>query len=319
MNTGLDLVKRALRNINSYQPGETISDADAQDAMDVLNDLLDSMSTDELYVFGSIENVLTWVAGQNQYTVGNPTNDVLGYNNITGTIAGTTITVTGTIPSQLVAGTSILNASTLTDSQGVIAEGTYVTAIGASTITISASATSTGADTIYWTVPGDFGIARPLRINGGYTRISQLDFPIDVYATQDQYNAVLYKQQPAPWPTMAWYNPAFPYGILNVYQTPGQSGELHLFTDTILSNLELTSTLVLPQGYRRMLSWLLARELAPEYGYAFTPLQSKLCREAIDFIKALNSQPAARATYDRMLTRGSGRGDGSWILTGGMR
>jgi hypothetical protein len=67
---GLDIIKGALKRINSYMPGETISSMDANDALESLNDLLDSLSTQENYIYGSLENILTFVPGQYQYTIG---------------------------------------------------------------------------------------------------------------------------------------------------------------------------------------------------------------------------------------------------------
>ena len=51
--TALNLIQGALRKINSYQSGEQIQAPDAEDCLDTLNDLLDSLSTDKEFVFGS--------------------------------------------------------------------------------------------------------------------------------------------------------------------------------------------------------------------------------------------------------------------------
>lgn len=68
--TALDLIKSALRKINSYQPGEEIASQDANDALEVLNDMLDSWSTDEAYVYASPEVLLQFTANQFKYTIG---------------------------------------------------------------------------------------------------------------------------------------------------------------------------------------------------------------------------------------------------------
>ena len=188
-------------------------------------------------------------------------------------------------------------------------------------MTMSAKATATPSsnpDTITYTIPGDFAIPRPLRITGGFTRINELDFWLDVYSSQDEYNAILYKFQPGPWPVIGWYNPQMPYGLLNVYQSPGQSAEFHLFADTILENLTATQTFILPQGYARALKWNLAEELWPEY-FGLAPIPTSLTRkasESLKMIKALNAQPPKRAKFDRQLVRGN-RPDGGWITHGG--
>jgi hypothetical protein len=314
--TALDIIEAALRRINSYQHGETIAQPDQADCLETLNDLLESWSTDKQQIFGSQEHILQWVNGQKQYKIGNPTCTDLGEPPFTGTLSAGSTTISGitNMPSDLIVD------ATLTDVANVIPAGTTVTAISVGSLTMSASATATpaGTDNITYTIPGDFAVPRPLRITGGYTRINELDFWLDVYMSQDEYNAILLKIQPGPWPTVMWYNPLMPYGILNVYMTPGQNAELHLFTDTILSNLTLTQTLILPQGYSRALKWNLAKELWSEY-WSGTPIPSSIsvnAKESLNAIKALNAQPPQRAGYDRALIRGN-RPDGSWIIHGG--
>ena len=326
--TALNLIQGALRKINSYQSGEQIQAPDAEDCLDTLNDLLDSLSTDKEFVFGSQENILSWTANQHIYKVGNPTCSLLGLQPFTGTVTSGSNVITGitNMPAQLVAGAEaayqVGSGSILTDSQGLLPANTTVTAIGTNTVTMSANAigNSAGLDSITYTVPGDLPIPRPLRITHGFTRFNALDFTLDVYATETQYTQFLYKAQPGPWPTVGWYNATFPYGLLNVYQTPGNSVECHLFTDTILQNLTLNQVLVMPQGYSRALKLLLARDIWIEYMSPVTipGMLVKLAKEASDYIKALNAKPANVSQYDRELVRGN-RADGGWIIGGGYR
>ena len=119
---------------------------------------------------------------------------------------------------------------------------------------------------------------------------------------------------------MAWYNNTYPYGILKVYQTPGNNAELHLFTKAIFKNLSASSPMILPQGYARALKWCLAREIWVEYVNPTTvPIMlEKLASESRKMIMDLNAKPARRAKYDRALVRGN-RADGGWIFYGGYR
>jgi hypothetical protein len=326
--TALGIIKSALRKINSYQSGEQLADYDETDCLETLNDLLDSLSTDKEFIFGSVENILSWTAQQRLYKVGNPTNELLGLPPFTGTLTAGSPTITGitNFPPQLVAGQnpaySVASGSILSDTQGLIPANTTVLSFTTNTITMSANAigNSNGLDSVSYTIPGDLPIPRPLRITHGYTRFNALDFTLDVYATETQYNQFLYKAQPGPWPTVAWYNNQFPYGLLNVYQTPGNSVECHLFTDTILENLTLNQIIVMPQGYNRALKWLLAREIWVEYVSPVTipAMLMKMAKEASDYIKALNARPANVAQYDRELVRGN-RPDGGWVTHGGYR
>jgi hypothetical protein len=316
MTQPLDLIKGALRRCNAYQSGEAIAPEDAQDCLDTLNDLFDSLSADHTAIAGSTENILNWTSGKSQYTIGNPKCTDLGFAPFTGTLTALSPVIAGVtnIPPNLVAG------ATLTDVAAAIPAGSTVLSIGATTVTMSANAAATpaGVDTISYTVPGDFAIPRPLRITQGFTRFNQLDFTLDVLTSQERFTEILYKAQPGPWPTIAWYNNTAPYGILNVYMTPGNTAELHLYTDTFLGNLTLNQTFFMPQGYTRWMKWLLARELCAEFGFPLTEAIKTHAADAEVKIKALNATPAVESRYDRALMRG-GRADGGWILHGGYR
>jgi hypothetical protein len=190
--------------------------------------------------------------------------------------------------------------------------------VNTNTITMSAPATTTQtvADIFSYTIPGDWAIPRPNRITNGFTRFSQLDFTCEVTMSQSRFLEILYKAQPGPWPTVAWYNPLMPYGVITFYQTPGNSSPFHLFTDTILSDLTLNQTFVLPSGYSRALKWALAKEICAEYGYPITEAIRTHAAEAMAMIKALNALPAEKARYDRALY-GNRRVSAGWILSGG--
>ncbi len=317
MTTATDIIKAAQRRITSYQSGETIAAVDLNDCLETLNDMLDSWSTGENHVAGTDENILQWVSGQAQYSIGNPTCTELGFQPMSAPIyLGINQFFPTSLPSNLVVG------ATVTSSQNTIPPGTTVVSIDVpgTGVTMSANGltNSNGNDFITYTVPGDFAISRPLIITSGYTRFSALDFTLDIAASQDEYNGILYKAQPGPWPTVAWYNNTYPYGLLNVYQTPGNSAELHLFTQTILQRLTANSVINLPQGYARAVKWCLARELWIEY---VNPVNvptylEKIANESLDMIKALNARPAERSKYDAALL-GNRQANGSWIFTGG--
>lgn len=315
MTTANEIITSALRRINVYAPGEALDSADATDCLEVLNDLLASRSTDEASIYGSVENILSFVPGQYQYTVG---------NYVAGTFSGTLVsgspTISGvTVPSDITANGDI------TAGAGVPTGATVLTwNAGAGTITMSANATATVAapQTFTYTIPGDFKIERPLRIGNSYTRIntssSALDYPIQL-VDQQRYNQIGFKAIQAPWPIMMYYNPTMPLGNLYFYQTPSGNGVLHLFTDTILTAFaSLTQSVELPQGYSRFLKWDLAREIAPEYAATWTPQMEKQWKEAYEYVRSLNQNPTPTSEYDSDIVRRQTT-DAGWILTGGFR
>jgi hypothetical protein len=313
MTTASDLIIGALRFINVYAPGETLDSADSDDALQTLNDLLDSWSTDQASVFASVENILTFTPGQYQYTVGN-----YDAGQFPGTVTSGSPTITGaTVPTNMIARGDLTGVG--------IPAGTTILSFnaGAGTVTMSQNATlSPGAQQISYTIPGDFKIERPLRVTDSFTRIntqgSGLDYPIQIIS-QERYIEIGFKAISAPWPIVAWYNPTFPLGNIYFYQNPSGGGELHLFTDTVLTNLpDLTTEVSLPQGYARMIKRQLGRELAPEYGAIWTPQMEKLAKEAYDYVKSLNQVPVPVAKYDSELIQHQST-DAGWIFYGGFR
>lgn len=313
MTTAQDLITGALRFINAYSPGESLDASDADDALQTLNDLLESLSTSEASIYASDEDTFTFTAGQYRYTIGNYSGGTFA-----GIVTSGSPTITGaTVPADMLARGDLSGAG--------IPAGTTILSFnaGAGTVTMSQNGTANvPINQIGYTIPGDFKLARPLRITNAFTRIttqgSGLDYPIEII-DQTRYVNIGYKAIPAPWPIYLWYNPTFPLGTLFFYQSPSGAGELHLFSDLILSNLpDLTTQVNLPQGYSRMLKRLLGRDLAPEYGAIWTPQREKLTQEAYNFVKALNATPVPVSNYDPELMQHP-HTDAGWILTGGFR
>jgi hypothetical protein len=320
--TALDLITGALLNINSYSPGETLAPQDAQTGLNVLNDLIDSLSTDQCFVFTQVETLFNWVAGQYQYSVGNPVGGTF-----VGTVTGNSNVITGVtqIPANLVVG------ATLTDQGAVFPSGTalipvptLVTAVGANTVTMSANATATPSinpDTITYTVPGNIPIGRPLRFRDGFTRAttsgnSNLDYSFEMVSF-DRYKEELLKNVQGPWPYIAAYQPTYPYGQLFVYPNPGAAYQAHIFTDLIISEWAATTAAYsLPQGYTRALKKLLALELAPNYGKTPSPQLITQAKEAKDLIRAVNDTPVVTLKFDSSIVRSQSQ-DAGWVMKGG--
>lgn len=66
----IDLATEAYRKIGYYAPGEVISDADAQQAFNTANDMLDSWSNESLTCFATLEQSGVMQPGVGSYTLG---------------------------------------------------------------------------------------------------------------------------------------------------------------------------------------------------------------------------------------------------------
>lgn len=313
MTTAQQLIQGALLNVNAYAPGEAIRAADSANALEVLNDLLESWDNDRAQIYCTAENVFNYVSGQYQYTVGN-----YDAGQFAGIVTSASFTVTGvTVPADMIARGDLTGT-------GIPAGTTIVsTNPGAGTILMSAAATSTpGTQQIRYTIPGNFKMSRPLRVLDSYTRIngstSALDYPITV-VSRERYNEIGFKAIDSPWPVVVWYNPTMPFGTLSFYQAPSDPAELHLFTDVLLTNFAaLTTDVRMPQGYSRMLKWCLAKELAPQFGKEWGMTNEKNMADALMKVRQLNKQPVSVATFDGELFGGA-HTDAGWYLMGGFR
>jgi len=138
-STALDIISGALLNINATAPGQPIPSINANAALNVLNDLLDSLSNDEAFVYTQQETIFNWIAGQFQYTVGNPQGGTF-----VGTVTANSPLITGitSLPSQLVASLVAGAGSTITDLQGVIPVGTNLFPVATTVLSIVTGATT---------------------------------------------------------------------------------------------------------------------------------------------------------------------------------
>lgn len=327
--TALDLLTGAYLEINSLESGETLNPSDAADALQVLNDMLESWTIEKLYVFSSTENRFLFSPGTYQYTIGNPVGGTFG-----GSITGGSNSITGvTIPADLAVG------SMITDSAGVIPTSppTLVTNIGTNTLTLSANATVTPAtsEVFTYTTPGDIAydsssgasIPLPVRITNAFTRITVgngnpmiqgLDYQMEII-TRDKYASIGLKGIAGPWPTALYYDRTYPLGNLYFYPNPSQAGELHFWTDTILGDLTtINDPINLPQGYSRAIKTNLGIELAARNGKSVSPSLAMRAKQAKNSIKALNASPAVEAFFDQHILK-SRRSDAGFIMDGGFR
>lgn len=94
MSKPIEIISRALKDIGALEAGEVPTPDAAQDALEMLNDLIDQWSNEGMMVYNVTEIVFPVIAGQTQYTIG-PDPSTANYIGaaITGTIAGKVLTV----------------------------------------------------------------------------------------------------------------------------------------------------------------------------------------------------------------------------------
>lgn len=326
MTKPIDIISRSLKDIGALEAGEQASPDAAKDAFDLMNDLIDQWSNEDMMVFNITEIIFPVIAGQVQYTIGpDPSTANFIGASFTGSIAGNVLTVTGinsgaVAQGQTLSGTGITNGTrivrSLTGAGGNVNEqGTYLL-----NITYVAPVASTTITAYY---------QKPLGIDSAYVRVNTssngqpianggLDYQMAVLAL-DNYNSIGLKTLNGPWPKAVYFNANEQSGNVFLWPNPSQ-GEVHLFAQTLFSNYgSMYDDIVLPQGYSMALRWCLAERLMPMYGKASQTqiaMINAYAAQAKATLKRTNMKPMQSAQFaDAMLS--SKQRDAGWILNGG--
>jgi hypothetical protein len=319
-----DIVSRALKDIGALEAGETPSPDAALDAFEMMNDMIDQWSNENMMVFNVTEIICPVISGQTQYTIGpNPSTQNFIGASFTGSISGNILTVTaiasGAIAQgQTLSGTGITAGTKIT--QFLTGAGGNINEVGTYQLNISQTVASTSITAYY---------QKPLNIDSAFVRVNTtsngqpitgggLDYPMSVLALQD-YEMIGLKTLSGPWPKAVYFNAGSDSGNLFIWPSPSQ-GELHLFANTLFSRYDsMYEDLTLPQGYAMALRWCLAERLMPMYGKA-SPTQITMIQtfagQAKATLKRTNMSPLQTARYPDALLTGKAK-DAGWILTGG--
>jgi hypothetical protein len=319
-----DIVSRALKDIGALEAGETPTPDAALDAFEMMNDMIDQWSNENMMVFNVTEIICPVISGQTQYTIGpNPSTQNFIGASFTGSISGNILTVTaiasGAIAQgQTLSGTGITAGTKIT--QFLTGAGGNINEVGTYQLNISQTVASTSITAYY---------QKPLNIDSAFVRVNTtsngqpitgggLDYPMSVLALQD-YEMIGLKTLSGPWPKAVYFNAGSDSGNLFIWPSPSQ-GELHLFANTLFSRYDsMYEDLVLPQGYSMALRWCLAERLMPMYGKA-SPTQITMIQtfagQAKATLKRTNMSPLQTARYPDALLTGRAK-DAGWILTGG--
>lgn len=319
-----DIVTRALKDIGALEAGEQPTPDAAKDAFEMMNDMIDQWSNENMMVFNVTEIICPVIAGQTQYTIGpNPSTQNFIGASFTGSITGNVLTVTGInsgalAQGQTLSGTGITAGTKIT--QFLTGAGGNINETGTYQVNISQTVASTTITAYY---------QKPLGIDSAFVRVNTtsngqpitgggLDYPMSVLALQD-YEMIGLKTLNGPWPKAVYFNPGSDSGNLFIWPNPSQ-GELHLFANTLFSRYDsMYEDLQLPQGYSMALRWCLAERLMPMYGKASQTqiaMIQTFAGQAKATLKRTNMSPLQVARYPDALLTGKAK-DAGWILTGG--
>lgn len=175
-----------------------------------------------------------------------------------------TVVGAGETPDADDAADALLNLNLMLDAWQ--AERLYVFAVVERTGTLVA-----GTATYTVGTGATFNVPRPVRIEWAYTRDSQsYDRQIDIVPDQ-VFAQIPLKSQGNNFPTVLWYEQAYPLGIIHLWELPTSGLTLRFGAWTVLSEYaSLNDAVSLPPGYEDAIVFSLAERICPEYGKAIS-------------------------------------------------
>lgn len=153
---------------------------------------------------------------------------------------------------------------------------------------------------------GNFNTNTPIVILDAYTTNNGSTYPIEII-DQRKYDSIVNKSQASDIPTYLLFQNTAPLGNIILWPVPSAAVTLTISSSGQFANLPLlTSSIIWPKGAVRMVKYLLAIELAEEYGAPVSQTIYMRAAEAKADYKRANARPKSGLTYDATLrnTRG---------------
>lgn len=141
---------------------------------------------------------------------------------------------------------------------------------------------------------GTFNTSRPDRIESAFVRTNgssyAIDYDLDILEAREDWNTIAVKSIPGM-PTLLFYDPQMPLGIVNIYPVPSPAYELHLSLKQPLTTLtSIDMDMGLPPEYDEALLYNLAVRLAPSYQIQIMPEVRALATATLNTVRNSNAQ-----------------------------
>lgn len=170
--------------------------------------------------------------------------------------------------------------------------------------------TSTGAESYTVGTGQNFNVERPDKLEGAFFRQYPtaggipVDYALDIYYARQDYNRIKLKTM-GTWPSVCFYDAAYPTGLLYVWPIPAAAiYDIHITTKEVISEItNPTQPINLPRVYRNALFWNLVVSLRELYQMEPTPTSVAKAKGALATLRQANIQ-VPRAQIDATLLRG---------------
>lgn len=160
-----------------------------------------------------------------------------------------------------------------------ISRATYPLTVGQQTYTLGAG--------------GNFNAPRPVRIENASILLNAGTLELPIAILQDEeWRDITVKGVTSSFPLQVYVTNDFPLNNLSFWPVPSAACSVVLYTWTTLSTFaSVNDAVTLPPGYYRALRFLLARELAPEYGREASPTVQLTAEASKEWLRKQNWTP----------------------------
>lgn len=144
----------------------------------------------------------------------------------------------------------------------------------------------------------DISAVRPLKIIQAYMQdFNGNNYPLDIYE-RDRWNDLGLRTVTAQIPSVIFYDPQFPLGIINIFPVPLINYTVFFDSYRQLTEFpDVETALSFPPGYQRALRTNLGMEIADFYGVTPTPNLARKASISLGNIKRTNIREVI-AKYD---------------------
>jgi hypothetical protein len=151
---------------------------------------------------------------------------------------------------------------------------------------------------------GTFDTTRPALIRGGFFRdSSNNDYPFRVIELA-QWDGLTPKNQTSFNPEYLYYSTAYPLGTINLWPVPSVAGTLYIDSMKQLQQFSnLNNVIDLPPGYKRMIEYNLAVEIAPEFERSVSAEVAKIAIDSKAAVMRINAEAPILGVDDALMTR----------------
>jgi len=169
---------------------------------------------------------------------------------------------------------------------------------------------ATGADSYTVGPTGNFAIARPAKITaavarlfpgvGGVPGASSVDYPLEIIRSYEDWMTKISVKGIGTFPKYAFYDSAYPNGVIHFWPLPSTAYEMHILTTAPLQTMTALNTVIsLPPEYEEAILYNLAVRLRALYQLPPDPVITALAEAAMQTIRNANTQiPRLRVPND---------------------